>query len=61
VGVSGIAGYKFMKNAKKLWVVWSIDGTERVVNVSGAPVFIDALGAAAANPIGYKPVYIEWQ
>lgn len=60
VGVSGIAGYKFTRNNKPLWVVWSVNGAARSVEVSGSPNFVDVFGAPTTKNVRFSPVYIEW-
>lgn len=59
-GVGSLAGYKFQRNNKPLWVVWSRDGMTHTLSVSGAPTFTTALGAPATASIGYEPVYVYW-
>lgn len=66
VGASGVRGYKFTRDGKQIWVIWSLDGATKNVTLSpGAPAVVtDALGAAqpasASFALTVKPLYIQW-
>ena len=65
-GVSGVRGYKFLRNGRRVWVMWSLDGNPHSVTFApGAPVAAwDAMGVtvtpATSMNITIKPVYLEW-
>jgi hypothetical protein len=59
-GAAGLTGYKFLRNGKPVWVVWSLDGVAHTLIVTGAPTLTTALGESASTAIGYEPVYVEW-
>ncbi len=65
VGATKVAGYKFNRGDRKVWVVWSKDGATHNATFATAPLeVVDALGAAQSTgtsiPITIKPLYIEW-
>jgi hypothetical protein len=60
VGTAGLTGYKFLRNGKPLWVVWSKDGVAHTLTVSGNRTLVTALGEPATTMIGYEPVYVEF-
>jgi hypothetical protein len=64
-GVSGVKGYKFNRDGKALWVIWSHDGATKNVTLPGVPKSIaNAVGTttppAASIQITVNPLYIEW-
>lgn len=65
VGTSGVSGYKFSRDGKAIWVIWSLDGGTKNVTLSGTPAKItDAVGVtispSAAFQLTVKPLYLEW-
>lgn len=65
VGASGVKGYKFDVNGRSVWVIWSLDGSNKNITLPSAPSAItDALGAAVSSAstlqLTVKPLYIEW-
>jgi hypothetical protein len=65
VGSSGVKGYKFTRNGKSIWVIWSLDGGTKNVTLSGTPAKItDPLGAdqpaGASFQLTVKPLYVEF-
>lgn len=65
VGASGVKGYKFKRNGKAMWVIWSLDGGTKNITLSGTPAKItDAVGVnippAATFQLTVKPLYLEW-
>jgi hypothetical protein len=62
---TGVKGYEFQRGNRRIWVLWSLDGNTRSINLSGAPLAgWDALGnsvaPAASMDIGLNPLYLEW-
>ena len=59
-------GYKFLRNGRRVWVMWSLDGNPHsVIFAPGSPVAAwDAMGVtvtpATSMNITIKPVYLEW-
>ena len=65
MGSGGGKGYKFTRNGKNLWVIWSLDGGTKNVTLPGAPAKVtDALGvdqaASASFQLTVKPLYVEF-
>ncbi len=65
VGTSGVKGYKFTRDGKSIWVIWSLDGATKNITLPGTPSAItDPVGAtqlaAATLQLTVKPLYIEW-
>jgi hypothetical protein len=64
-GASGVKGYKFLRGDRRIWVVWSLDGSTHSVTLSGVPLAAwDALGVsvtpAASMNVTVNPLYLEW-
>jgi len=65
-GTSGVSGYKFLRNDRRVWMIWSLDGnTHSITFSSGVPLAAwDALGVtitpATSMSITIKPLYLEW-
>ena len=64
---AGIKGYQFESGNKLIWLLWSLDGEERTVQLESKPIAIlDVFGEAqklegeAAEVKISAPVYIEW-
>lgn len=65
VNSSGVKGYKFTRDGKNLWVIWSLDGGAKSVTLTSTPAKItDALGAdqpaSASFQLTVKPLYVEF-
>jgi hypothetical protein len=65
VGTAGVRGYKFVREGKSIWVIWSLDGGAKNVTLPGTPAAItDAVGvaqaASASFQLSIKPLYIRW-
>jgi len=65
VGTSGVAGYKFNRGDRLVWVLWSHDGATHTMSLSGVPYAAwDALGASltrsSSMTVDLKPIYLEW-
>jgi hypothetical protein len=61
----GIKGYQFQRDRTQVWILWSFDGQDHVVNLPQQPdSMYDALGVNLAPgeqvTVGLKPVYLEW-
>ena len=64
-GVSGVKGYKFQRGDRRVWVLWSLDGSTHTINLASVPLAAwDALGVSiipnASMSVTLKPVYLEW-
>ena len=59
-GAVDVGGYKFTRNGKVLWVLWSTSGVTRTLTLTGSPTFTGALGGNLSGTVGYEPVYVEW-
>jgi hypothetical protein len=64
----GIVGYQFESESKVFWLLWSLDGQERILQLDSAPsaimdVFGETLENTGGSPKEVKisdPIYIEW-
>ncbi len=64
-GVTGVMGYKFLRDDRSVWVLWSMDGSLHTIYLSSVPLTAwDALGnpvtPAAIMNVTMKPSYLEW-
>ncbi len=62
----GVTGYKFRKGDIEMWVVWSLDGHSRQVNLMATPFAIvspfgEELIPSAELEIDVEPLYIYWE
>jgi hypothetical protein len=62
---TGVKGYEFQRGDRRIWVIWSLDGTTHTTTLPGVPLAAwDALGAsvtpAASMDITLNPLYLEW-
>jgi Beta-galactosidase len=62
---TGVKGYEFTRGDRRIWVLWSLDGSPRTISISSAPLASwDALGVpvtpAPSMDITLKPLYLEW-
>ncbi|MDI6697186.1 MAG: hypothetical protein QME21_19230 [Anaerolineales bacterium] len=60
-----VLGYEFTREGQKVWLLVTLDGQSRVIQLPSVPVSIyDALGNALPPlvelTIGAMPVYVEW-
>lgn len=63
-GTTGVRGYKFLRDGRTIWVLWSLDGNTHSATFPNVPRFVwDAMGnsisPAASMPIGLEPLYVE--
>jgi Cellulase (glycosyl hydrolase family 5) len=61
----GIKGYEFNRGDRRIWVLWSLDGSTHSISLSSAPLAgWDALGVSVTPDtsmnITWKPLYLEW-
>jgi hypothetical protein len=61
----GVKGYEFQRGDRRIWVLWSLDGTTHSISLPGAPLAAwDALGNAITPAVlmnvDLNPVYLEW-
>jgi hypothetical protein len=66
-GAFNVRGYKFKWGNHHIWLLWSLDGGNYNITLSGEPIAVwDALGNRVemndpyALTITIKPVYLEW-
>jgi hypothetical protein len=64
-GVSGVKGYKFQSDNRRVWVLWSLDGSAHLCTFSSVPLAVwDALGnpvtSTSSMNIALNPIYLEW-
>lgn len=61
----GVVTHQFNRGNRKVWLMWSLDGTPQTVNLATMPVAIyDAVGVplplSTNFSVDMKPVYVEW-
>jgi hypothetical protein len=64
-GVSGVKGYKFSRDNRRIWVLWSLDGITHSITLSTVPLSAwDALGNSVSPAPSMdgtlNPLYLEW-
>jgi hypothetical protein len=65
-GSTKVMGYKFNRGDRRIWVVWSLDGSSHSITpILGTPLaVVDALGSAVTPArtltVGLDPLYLEW-
>ena len=62
---TGVKGYEFNRGDRRVWVVWSLDGSTHTMSLPGVPLAVwDSLGAsvtpATSMSVTVKPLYLEW-
>ena len=62
---TGVKGYEFQRVDRRIWVLWSLDGTTHSINLSGLPLAAwDALGNSVSPSVSMNvdlnPLYLEW-
>jgi hypothetical protein len=61
----GVKGYVFHREDRKIWVLWSLDGSDHVISLPGVPLASydvdgDPLGVDSTLVVTLEPVYLEW-
>jgi hypothetical protein len=65
-GSTVVKGYKFNRGDRRVWVVWSLDGSSHSITPNlGTPLaVVDALGntvmPSSTITVDLKPLYLEW-
>ena len=62
---TGVKGYEFQRSDRRIWVLWSLDGSTHSVSLPGVPLAAwDALGnsvsLATSMNVSLNPLYLEW-
>ncbi|MDE3090532.1 MAG: hypothetical protein KGJ80_14215, partial [Chloroflexota bacterium] len=62
---TGVKGYEFQRGDRRIWVLWSLDGSTHLINLSAVPLAAwDALGnsvsPATSMNVSLSPLYLEW-
>jgi len=63
---SGVAGYKFIRDGRSVWLIWSRDGAAHEITLPTAPQSVrDSLGVTLSvtstiQTVTINPIYIEW-
>ena len=63
-GTFRLNGYKFLRDDRHIWVLWSLDGTIHSIDFRNAPLTAwDALGASITTTnlleISLEPIYLN--
>ncbi len=62
---AGVKGYEYQRGDRRIWVIWSLDGTPHTVSLPGVPLAAwDARGnsvpPAVSLNVTLSPLYLEW-
>lgn len=62
---AGVKGYEFNRRDRRIWLLWSLDGSAHLVALPGTPLAAwDSLGnsvaPAGSMTIDLNPLYLEW-
>ena len=60
-----VKGYEFNRGDRRIWLVWSLDGSDHSTTLPGMPLAAwDALGnsipPSATMDVTLNPLYLEW-
>jgi hypothetical protein len=64
-GYAGVKGYELNRGDRRIWVLWTMDGSTRSITLPSVPFTAwDALGNSI-TPAGFmntslNPLYLEW-
>ena len=63
--IPGVRGYELQRNLSRLYVLWSVDGSEHSYEFAEAPIavyntFGEQIQPGAKITIGNQPLYLEW-
>jgi hypothetical protein len=62
----GVKGYEFKRGARRVWILWSLDGSNHAISLPGTPLIAyDVLkNAVTINGVDLTvtltPTYLEW-
>jgi hypothetical protein len=62
---TGVKGYVFNRGDRRIWIMWSVDGSTHSVSLSGTPLAAwDTVGVyvppATSMDVTVNPLYLEW-
>jgi hypothetical protein len=66
ISESGVAGYKFDRGDRIIWLVWSLDGSTHTFSLPSEPIAAwDVLNnpvpvTGSTMQVGMEPIYLEW-
>jgi len=66
ISESGVAGYKFDRGDRTIWLVWSLDGSTHAFSLPSEPLSAwDVLNnpvsvTGTTMQVGMEPIYLEW-
>ncbi len=61
----GVKGYEYSRGDRRIWVIWSLDGSTHSIGLPGVPLAVwDVLGNSippvASLNVSLTPLYLEW-
>jgi hypothetical protein len=67
-GYTGVKGYEFQRSDRRIWVLWSLDGTTHLISLPGLPLAgwrvldtsVVPVTPAASMDVTFNPLYLEW-
>lgn len=65
ISVPNLSVYEFTVNGDRIWIAWSLDGSDHSINLPEPPVrmwdlYGNPISINNAITIGMQPVYLEW-
>jgi hypothetical protein len=62
---AGVKGYEFQRGDRRIWVLWSLDGSTHLVSLPSVPLaVVDSLGNSisplASMSVSLNPLYLKW-
>ena len=62
---AGVKGYEFNRGDRRIWVLWSLDGSSHTISLPGVPLAVHHVNGASITPsvsitLGLEPIYFEW-
>ena len=65
---AGVKGYEFQRGDRRIWILWSFDGSTHSISLSGVPLAgwrvqdtsVTPVTPAASMDVTLNPLYLEW-
>jgi hypothetical protein len=65
---AGVKGYEFQRGDRRIWVIWSFDGTTHTISLPGVPLAgwrvvdtsVTPVTPVASMNVTLNPLYLEW-
>lgn len=65
VNIPGLSVYEFSRNGDRIWIAWSLDGSDHPITIPDPPtgmwdLYGNSLPVNTGIHIGMLPIYLEW-